>query len=302
MKHLTIAVLIILAGLCPAGRTQEKTPQRQAERRPFIVITNDDGHKSEGLAALIAEIERFADVLAVAPAKPSSGSSQSVTFRRKMEIHEISRREQPGGDSTVFYSLDGPPASCVAVAIKALSPDRRPDLVLSGINRGQNVGKDIYSSGTVGAARMAAVLGVPAIAFSLSYKSKRWDPCAKLAAKFVRECLQHKHESLPSLLNVNFPTGPGEKWKSPLLCPPGGGGFVLRYELETGEDGVRRVVPRFGLSKGPFPEGSDSWALQRGHVTVSALSTELEAVEPIRDRLKSWKFFSRRSSESKNDD
>src|SRR5215510_270657 len=125
-----------------------------------ILLTNDDGYGAEGLRALQEALEDFAAVWVVAPSAERSGAAQSLTLRQPIVVHE----KGPG-----HWAVDGTPADAVIVALHRLLPER-PDLVISGINHGANMGENVYYSGTVGAAREAALHHIPAVALSLAAK------------------------------------------------------------------------------------------------------------------------------------
>src|SRR6267143_6149828 len=126
-----------------------------------ILISNDDGIESPGIK-LLQQIARdlCADVWVVAPEQEQSGASHSLTTRHPLRLREVGRQR---------YAVDGTPTDCVLVAVKRLLRDRPPDLVLSGINGGSNVGEDLTYSGTVAAAMEATLLGIPAMALSQDY-------------------------------------------------------------------------------------------------------------------------------------
>ena len=125
--------------------------------KPHILLTNDDGYSAEGLRALAAELEDLATVSIVAPSAERSGSAQSLTLRQPIVVHTKQERH---------WAVDGTPADAVIVAVHRLLSET-PDLVISGINHGANMGENVYYSGTVGAAREAALHHIPAIAMSL---------------------------------------------------------------------------------------------------------------------------------------
>src|SRR5580658_5634000 len=127
---------------------------------PHILLTNDDGIHAAGLRALAAELDGFAKLSIVAPSREQSGAAQSLTLRQPIICHELGERE---------WAVDGTPADCVIVALHKLLPEK-PDMVISGINSGANLGENVYYSGTVGAAREAALHHIPALAMSLCSK------------------------------------------------------------------------------------------------------------------------------------
>jgi len=143
-----------------------------------ILLANDDGYGAPGLQALIVSLRPIAEIVVAAPAVEQSGKGHGLTLREPIFVSE---RQQPDGKT--WYAIDAPPASCVRLAVESLLP-RRPDLVISGINRGDNLGITVYHAGTLGAAREAAIVGVPAIAVSIRGDDNK-DYAA--AAEFIRQ-------------------------------------------------------------------------------------------------------------------
>jgi 5'-nucleotidase len=165
---------------------------------PLILVTNDDGVHAPGIRTLAAALRPLGEVHVVAPDREVSACAQSLTLKHPLRAERI----EPG-----VHSVDGTPADCVNLAILKVLP-RRPDLVVSGINRGANLGDDVFYSGTVGGAREATFFGVPALAFSLAARSERdFGPAAAFAHTLSARVLE---KGLPerTLLNVNVPPGP----------------------------------------------------------------------------------------------
>jgi 5'-nucleotidase len=164
--------------------------------KPNILLTNDDGYGAEGLRALQDALEDFATVWVVAPFAEQSGAAQSLTLRRPIVVHPKSERH---------WAVEGTPADAVIVALHKLLPER-PDLVISGINHGANMGENVYYSGTVGAAREAALHHIPAVAMSLCARksAQNFANSARIAHSVAELILK---EGLPDqvLLNVNVP-------------------------------------------------------------------------------------------------
>jgi 5'-nucleotidase len=163
---------------------------------PHILLTNDDGYQAEGLRALAAALEGFATVSIVAPSLERSGAAQSLTLRQPIVCNRIAERE---------WAIDGTPADCVIVALHKLLPEK-PDMVISGINHGANLGENVYYSGTVGAAREGALHHIPSVAMSLCSKKTevKFENSARVARAAAELILK---EGLPDqvLLNVNVP-------------------------------------------------------------------------------------------------
>ena len=164
--------------------------------KPHILITNDDGIHAAGLRALVEAMQSIAQITVVAPSHERSASAQSLTLRQPIYCDQIAENE---------YSVEGTPADAVILAFHTLLKEK-PHLVISGINRGGNMGENVYYSGTVGAAMEGAINRVPAIAVSVSYKSKELDyaPAANFTRILAPLILK---EGLPPgiLLNVNVP-------------------------------------------------------------------------------------------------
>src|SRR5947209_13367312 len=163
-----------------------------------ILITNDDGYRSEGLTALAARLKRIGDVTIVAPVQEASAIGHALTLRHPLRLERIAER---------VFAVDGTPTDCVNVAVAQVL-EALPDLVVSGINKGWNVGDDVTYSGTVAGALEAALLGMPAIAVSLRQTRGDYDfsHAARAAATFADAMLRRP---LPArtFLNINVPKG-----------------------------------------------------------------------------------------------
>ncbi len=192
------------------------------KKKPQILLTNDDGFHAAGLRALAEALEDWATLSIVAPSREQSGAAQSLTLRTPILCHPVAERR---------WAVDGTPADCVIVALHKLLTEP-PDIVLSGINFGANLGENAYYSGTVGAAREAALHHIPACALSLCSKhaSAKFDAAARIARSIAELILR---EGLPDqvLLNVNVP----DPWN-------GGVTFarqskkITRNQLKEGQD------------------------------------------------------------------
>ncbi len=238
------------------------TSQATASARLLILVSNDDGYDAPGIAALEQALAPFADVVVSAPATDQSGVGHSLTIRGPIVVQ---KHRQPNG--AIWYKVAATPATCVRMALeKFLS--RRPDLVVSGINRGANLGPSVYYSGTVGAAREAVLSGLPALAVSLGGN----DPAGyRIAAEFTRELIERlRAEHLLNsgmLLNVNVPLGDPR------------GVRVVRMSFQTGAVTYEPVADASGHTAyrpGWRPPTSDDQstdlgAFTHGYVTVTPL-------------------------------
>ncbi len=165
-----------------------------------ILIANDDGYLAQGLVALVEACRGLGDIDVIAPEQNASGMSNSLTLGRPLSVFEAQ-----GGPSNGFRVVNGTPSDCVHVAMTGLL-DRRPDLVLSGINNGENMGDDTLYSGTVAAAMEGFLFGIPSIAFS--QVDKGWgelESAARVARSIIEHVLRAPPANAPWLLNVNIP-------------------------------------------------------------------------------------------------
>ncbi|MDX2012987.1 MAG: 5'/3'-nucleotidase SurE [Myxococcaceae bacterium] len=163
---------------------------------PRILVSNDDGIHAKGLEALVKAVEGLGEVWVVAPLHEQSATSHSLSLHDPLRIRKVAERQ---------FAIDGTPADCVYVAVNHLMKDARPTLVVSGINHGPNLADDVIYSGTVAAAMEGAILGIPAVAFSLvSRRTFVFDHAAEFARALVRSLVA---QPLPPrlLLNVNMP-------------------------------------------------------------------------------------------------
>ncbi len=182
---------------------------------PHILISNDDGYLAPGLLALVNAIRPLGRITVIAPEQNHSGASNSLTLSRPLSIHRIA-----GGERDGFVFINGTPTDCVHIAMTGYL-DHRPDLVVSGINQGENMGEDVLYSGTVAAAVEGVMFGVPGIAFSQTDRGwARIDDAAQAAHDIVKQMLAHpmpKHpqqaDGAATLLNVNIPNRPYEELK-----------------------------------------------------------------------------------------
>ncbi|CAM5792362.1 5'/3'-nucleotidase SurE [Castellaniella caeni] len=163
-----------------------------------ILVTNDDGYNAPGIEALVAALRLLGEVTVVAPETNCSGASNSLTLRRPLSV-----RQAANG----YYFVNGTPSDCVHVALTGLL-DFHPDLLVSGINNGANLGEDTLYSGTVAAASEGLLFGVPSLAFSLVQREwQHLDTAARVAREMV-ERYKHQPWPRPMLLNINIPAVP----------------------------------------------------------------------------------------------
>lgn len=204
-----------------------------------ILLSNDDGVHAVGLRAMYDELKKIGKVWVVAPLEEKSTTGHSLTIHKPLRLIPVSKD---------FYGVSGSPADCVYLGIRQVMGEM-PDLVVSGINRGANLGQDVYYSGTVSAAREACILGIPALAVSLAvdFKKQRlekdlnYKASAKVAVQVIKKVLEGKALGIPkyTLLNLNTPDLPLNQMKGVRLARQGFryySGGVLKRRDHRGRD------------------------------------------------------------------
>jgi 5'-nucleotidase len=260
-----LAVLASAAALVPFIAIEPASARaRQDPRPPYrILVTNDDGVRAPGLLALAQALRSSAELTIAAPAENQSGKGHSITTSDPIFVDTITLT----GEIAAF-SLQTTPASCVKVGVSALM-SQRPDLVVSGINRGYNLGMVTYVSGTVGAAREAALMGIPAIAASLSYEESNYAPAAEIVRQVV-EMLRKNGVPPGALLNVNVPPGAAGAIKGIQLTRQSRLTGVERFEEQKSPRGRRFFWSVWNEPTGDV-EGTDVWAVEHGFAAVTPL-------------------------------
>ncbi len=233
---------------------------------PTILISNDDGINSEGLHKLHETLKNLGEVFVVAPDRDQSAVSHSLSLYRPLRIEQISEN---------VYTVDGTPTDCVNIAVNGILKDRKIDIVVSGINKGENLGDDITYSGTVSAAMEGALLGVPSIAVSLATKVDFNFEAAAHYAKLIAEYVLRSNLPPATILNVNVPHMPKGDIRGVLVTRQG--------KRVYGEPIVEKVDPRGkkyywigGYELGSVDiENSDITAVKDGYVSVTPISLDL---------------------------
>lgn len=243
----------------------------------MLMLSNDDGYFSPGLACLAEKLSTIADVIVVAPERDRSGASNSLTLDRPLNL----RRAANG-----FYYVNGTPTDCVHLAVTGML-DTQPDMVISGINAGANMGDDTIYSGTVAAATEGFLLGIPAIAVSLV--GRQWahfDTAARVVTDLVQQFERRTH-SHPWLLNVNVPDIPYEQLKGREVTRLG-----KRHKAEPVVKGTNphgETVYWVGAAgkEQDAGEGTDFNAIARHCVSVTPLQIDLTQYGQL-DAVRIW--------------
>ncbi|MGB0934514.1 MAG: 5'/3'-nucleotidase SurE [Alphaproteobacteria bacterium] len=247
-----------------------------------ILVTNDDGVRAPGIKVLESIARQLSDdVWVVAPQEEQSGTGHALTYRDPLRLRQVADNR---------FAVNGTPTDCVIIAMEKIFEDRRPDLILSGINSGENLGESMTCSGTIGATFQGALYGVPSIAMSQVTKESYpvdWSVCEQYAVQVIRGLLA---ETWPSntLMNVNFPHVPADQVKGIKMVPHG-----RRSELSNMIECVDpRGVPYYWvgvLREDEHPRhNTDLWASNEGYITVTPLQLDMtnhQVLDSIQSRV-----------------
>ncbi len=244
---------------------------------PRILVTNDDGIHSAGIISLAEALEPLGDVFVVAPAHEMSAASHSLTLTRPLRIDRIDDRH---------FSVDGTPTDCITLAMNLIMKESLPDIVVSGINKGGNLGDDVSYSGTVAGALEASIYGLPGIAFSLVQRTNfDFTQAAQFAVSLARRVL---NAGLPrgTLLNVNLPPGPVRGVRVTRQ-----GTKVIRPTIIEGTDPRQRKYYWIGEESLTWNEepGTDYEALRLGLVSITPLRNDLTDYRTLEEiKARDW--------------
>ncbi|WP_457624467.1 5'/3'-nucleotidase SurE [Persephonella sp.] len=234
-----------------------------------ILLVNDDGYHSKGLLSIRERLlDEGYEVVTVTPDRNMSGSSHSLTFTRPLKIEKL--------EENFYFVVDGTPADCVHLGFHVILADRKPDMLVAGINTGPNLGNDIFYSGTVGAAREGTMLGIPSVAFSpASSKNPDFSVMSRLALKIVKQVLD---KGLPEkvFLNVTFPNIPLEEIKGYMLTRQGRSAY--REEIKKYISPSKEIYYWIGGEEALDEEcekGTDYTAVKEGYVSITPIRLDL---------------------------
>jgi len=242
---------------------------------PNILVSNDDGIHAPGLVALATALEALGEVYVVAPDREQSAVGHALTLHRPLRVEPLAARR---------FSVNGTPTDCVNLAILGILPVR-PDVVVSGINSGSNLGDDVTYSGTVSAAMEGSLLGVPSLAVSLVEAGEGADygPAARAAVELTRLLLGDR-ESGVTLLNVNVPRGEPRGRRMTRL-----GRRVYSEKVTEQRDPRGKVYYWIGAGPPAWEAGEDTdfAAVHAGYVSVTPLHLDLTSYDGLQ-ALKAW--------------
>ena len=267
----------------------KKVVSKKAPKKLHFLLSNDDGVESQGLMAVANELRKIGHVTVVAPEREQSTMGHALTLHKPVRLYHI--RSEKNLD---VYALSGTPADCVCMGLRKVLKEA-PDAIISGINRGLNLGNDVFYSGTVAAAREGALLNIPSIAASMDFHFEPgthqvayFDEAATFLSEVVMKTIQ---EGIPhrSLLNVNFPNLPLSKVKGVKVARQGfriyAGGVVER------KDHRKKNYYWLGGEYAGFEpiESSDCVAVDQGYISVTPLRIDITQYDFL-ETLKQWKL------------
>jgi 5'-nucleotidase len=251
----------------------------------LILVTNDDGIHASGLEALVDSMKAFGKVIVVAPLDGQSGMSHAITVKVPLRIHKIKNESDAG---VTRYACNGTPVDCVKLALNRIV-ERKPDLVVSGINHGANSSASIVYSGTMAAAMEGCINGISSIGFSLLDIARDADfsHAQHIIKKLVKKVLEEGLDQR-TCLNVNIPALPLQQIKGIRLCRQTMG--LWKEEFDKRTDPMRRdyywLTGVFHNLEPDAPD-TDEWALSNNFVSVVPVKIDLTAYDSF-DRLKTW--------------
>jgi 5'-nucleotidase len=241
-----------------------------------ILVSNDDGYKAAGIKSLIMELKKISDLIVVAPDRNRSGSSSSLTLDKAVKVSKLNNN---------FYYTDGTPTDCVHIALTGLI-DFIPDLVISGINHGPNMGDDTIYSGTVAAAMEGYLLNIPSFAVSMGNdNAKNFNTAAKVTVDLIN--LYNKKKLSPTLLNINIPDVPYNDLKGMEVTRLG-----KRYEAEPaikGEEKDGETFYHIGAAGKPNDSGpgTDFNSIKNNMVSITPIHGDLTDHQKIKN-MEEW--------------
>ena len=252
--------------------------------RPLILISNDDGYEAKGLRCLVEYVRELGDVIVCAPDGPRSGFSCAFSCTTPLTLTLRERRE-----GVEIWSCNGTPTDCVKMALHELVP-RRPDLVLGGINHGDNASVNSHYSGTMGVVMEGCMKYIPSVAYSLcdSRSDADFTPLRPYIEKYTRQVLE---QGLPkgTCLNINFPLLKEESgYRGVKVCRMAFGTWsneLTKCHHPRGYD-YYWMVGHYQNDE-PQAEDTDNWALQHGYVAITPTTMDLTAYEALQ-QMKSW--------------
>ncbi|HWR39944.1 MAG TPA: 5'/3'-nucleotidase SurE [Patescibacteria group bacterium] len=250
-----------------------------------ILLTNDDGIYAPGIRALWQELSQIATILVVAPDSERSAVSQAITVHQPIRVDRHKIEAMPDISA---WRVGGTPTDCVKIALESLLPVT-PDLVVSGINQGANLGTDVLYSGTVSAAMEGALHGIPSLAVSLdSWQSHDFAPAARFTRKMILT-LQENHLPPYTLLNINVPALPESQLTTTAITKLGSRRYENTFERRLDPRGRHYYWMSGKLADSDNDPDSDVTAVKEGKISVTPVHFDLTNYELIH-ALEHWQL------------
>ncbi|MDB2697681.1 5'/3'-nucleotidase SurE [Crocinitomicaceae bacterium] len=252
------------------------------DKKPLILVTNDDGIQAKGISSLIQAVLPFGEVVVVAPDKPQSGMGHAITVNDVLRMNR-----SPLHPELQAYTCSGTPVDCVKLAISEVL-DRKPDLLVSGVNHGENSASNVLYSGTMSAAVEGAMEGIPSIGFSLL----DFDPDADFRGaqqtikKVVEKVLSHQFPK-SICLNVNIPQLPPEEIKGIKICRQAKAYWADNFDKRYDQFGKPYYWLTGDFNRDDWSEDTDIWALDNGYVSIVPTQFDMTAYHAISE-LNQW--------------
>lgn len=250
-------------------------------KKPLILITNDDGYQAKGINELIDSVKGLGEIVVVAPDGPRSGMSSAITSLQPLRVFPVAHEPD-----LEIYACTGTPVDCVKLGISQVVR-RKPDLVITGINHGSNASICVLYSGTMGAAMEGCVFKIPSIGFSLLDHHYNADfKEAKKVARILSEKVLDEGLPVGTCLNVNIPTG--NNLKGIKICRQTSGQWVDEFlpAKDGADNDIFWLTGRFDNDE-PYDEETDEWSLANGYVSVVPIKVDLTDHKHI-DAIKAW--------------
>jgi 5'-nucleotidase len=251
-----------------------------------ILLTNDDGIYSEGIQALKSQLDNIAEVIVIAPDRERSTVGHAMTLHKPLRIRPV---KVNGGSEG--YSVSGTPADCVVIGLLEIMKHKRPDLVVSGINRGPNLGDDIIYSGTVSAAMEGAMRNIPSLAISIAaYEDFKFESAALLAKNLISHLI--KDDLPPNLiLNINVPNIDYDRIEGIEIIKHGKRVYQNELKIIYDPQGTTHYWLGGDLPEGKIEPDTDFEAIYNHKVSITPLSLDLtnySIMPKVKDWAKKW--------------
>ncbi len=253
-----------------------------SDKRPLIFVTNDDGIFSKGILSLIEAVKPFGELLVIAPDKPQSGMGHAITVNNILRLYPYMLFE-----GVKAFTCSGTPVDCVKLGMYELQ-GRKPDLVVSGINHGENTSTNVLYSGTMSAAVEGAIEGVPSVGFSLADfdANADFEGAINIATRVIKSMLENK---LPAdtCLNVNIPKIPAGDIKGIKICRAARAFWDDSLDKRTDQYGNPYYWLTGEFRNSDKGEDTDLWAMEHGYASIVPIQFDMTAYHAVAE-LNNW--------------